>query len=100
MKNRIRFDRDTSWDADTGNEKINFRFNIITIFAYIIGIILSITTMSKLINHYPAYKLIVYILSHLNIIPKYTMSKLPTFFAHSSSQTASKMLFVNNILLF
>ena len=40
MKNRIRFDRDTSWDADTGNEKINFRFNIITIFAYIIGIIL------------------------------------------------------------
>ena len=40
MKNRISFDRDTSWEADTGNEQINFRFNIITILAYVIGIIL------------------------------------------------------------
>ena len=40
MKNRISFDRETSWDADTGNEQINLRFNIITILAYIIGIIL------------------------------------------------------------
>lgn len=40
MKNRISFDRETSWDTDTGNEQINLRFNIITILAYIIGIIL------------------------------------------------------------
>ena len=40
MKNRISFDRETSWDSEKEGEQINFRFNIITIFAYIIGIIL------------------------------------------------------------
>ena len=40
MKNRISFDRDTSWNTENGNEQINFRFNIITILAYIIGIVL------------------------------------------------------------
>ena len=40
MKKRISFGRDSSWDADIGNEQINFRFNIIIILAYIIGIIL------------------------------------------------------------
>ena len=40
LKNRISFDRDTSWNTENGNEQINFRFNIITILAYIIGIVL------------------------------------------------------------
>lgn len=40
MNNRISFDRDTTWEKEIGNEQINFRFNIITILIYIIGIIL------------------------------------------------------------
>ena len=40
MNNRISFDRDTSWEKEVGNEQINFRFNIITILVYIIGIVL------------------------------------------------------------
>ena len=40
MKKRISFDRDTSWDMETENEQINFRFNIITILSYMIGIVL------------------------------------------------------------
>jgi len=40
LNNRISFDKDTSWETETGNEKTNFRFNIITILVYIIGIIL------------------------------------------------------------
>ena len=40
MNNRISFDRDTTWEKEVGNEQINFRFNIITILVYIIGIVL------------------------------------------------------------
>ena len=40
MNNRISFDRDTTWEKEIGNEQINFRFNIITILVYIVGIIL------------------------------------------------------------
>ena len=40
MNNRISFDRDTAWEKEVGNEQINFRFNIITILVYIIGIVL------------------------------------------------------------
>ena len=42
MNNRISFDRDTSWKKETGNEQINFRFNIIVVIVYIIGIILIV----------------------------------------------------------
>lgn len=42
MNNRISFDRDTSWEKETGNEQINFRFNIIIVIVYIIGIILIV----------------------------------------------------------
>ncbi|MGN1029482.1 MAG: hypothetical protein ACI4P7_05275, partial [Bacilli bacterium] len=40
MNNRISFDRETTWEKEIGNEQINFRFNIITILIYIIGIVL------------------------------------------------------------
>ena len=42
LNNRISFDRDTSWKKETGNEQINFRFNIIVVIVYIIGIILIV----------------------------------------------------------
>lgn len=42
MNNRISFDKETSWEMENGNEKNNFRFNIITILVYIIGIILIV----------------------------------------------------------
>lgn len=40
MNNRISFDKETPWDNEGGDEKSNFRFNIITILVYIIGIVL------------------------------------------------------------
>ena len=40
MNNRISFNRETTWEKEIGNEQINFRFNIITILIYIIGIVL------------------------------------------------------------
>ena len=40
MNNRISFDKETPWDNEIGDEKTNFRFNIITILVYIIGIVL------------------------------------------------------------
>ena len=42
LNNRISFDRNTSWDDDGGSEKVNFRFNIVTILAYVIGIVLIV----------------------------------------------------------
>lgn len=40
MNNRISFDKETPWESEIGDEKSNFRFNLITIFVYIIGIVL------------------------------------------------------------
>ena len=42
MNNRISFDKETPWDNEGGDEKSNFRFNIITILVYIIGIVLIV----------------------------------------------------------
>ena len=39
MNNRISLDKETPWEKETGNEQTNFRFNIITILVYIIGIV-------------------------------------------------------------
>lgn len=42
MNNRISFNKETPWDNEGGDEKSNFRFNIITILVYIIGIVLIV----------------------------------------------------------
>ena len=42
MNNRISFDKDTPWEREIGDEKTNFRFNIITMLVYIIGIVLIV----------------------------------------------------------
>ena len=42
MNNRISLDKETSWEKEAGNEQINFRFNIITILVYLIGIVLIV----------------------------------------------------------
>lgn len=42
MNNRISLDRETSWENETRNEQVNFRFNIITILVYIVGIVLIV----------------------------------------------------------
>lgn len=39
MNNRISFDRENTWGEEE-NQRVNLRFNIITIFVYLIGIIL------------------------------------------------------------
>lgn len=56
MNNRISFDRDTSWEKEKGNEQINFRFNIITILVYIIGIILIIQLFNLQIVNGDSYR--------------------------------------------
>ena len=42
MNNRISFDKDTPWEREIGDEKTNFRFNIITMMVYIVGIVLIV----------------------------------------------------------
>ena len=40
MNNRISLNKETPWEKEIGDDKTNFRFNIITIFTHIIGIVL------------------------------------------------------------
>ena len=56
MNNRISFDRDTSWEKEVGNEQINFRFNIITILVYIIGIVLIVQLFNLQIINGESYR--------------------------------------------
>ena len=56
MNNRISFDRDTTWEKEKGNEQINFRFNIITILVYIIGIILIVQLFNLQIINGETYR--------------------------------------------
>ena len=43
MKNyKINFDREIKWEREIGNEQINFRFNVINILVYLIGLALII----------------------------------------------------------
>lgn len=42
MNNRISFDKETPWERESGDEKSNFRFNIITMIVYIVGIVLIV----------------------------------------------------------
>ena len=56
MNNRISFDTDTSWEREVGNQQKNFRFNIITIIVYIIGIILIAQLFNLQIINGDAYR--------------------------------------------
>lgn len=40
MNRRISLDKEASWEREDGNEQINFRFNIINVLVYLIGIVL------------------------------------------------------------
>ena len=42
LNKRISFDKETSWGEENSNDQINFRFNIITVIAYLIGIVLIV----------------------------------------------------------
>lgn len=56
MNNRISFDKETSWEKEIGNEQVNFRFNIITILVYIIGIILIVQLFNLQIVNGESYR--------------------------------------------
>lgn len=56
MNNRISFDRETSWEKEAGNEQVNFRFNIITILVYIIGIILIVQLFNLQVVNGESYR--------------------------------------------
>lgn len=42
MNNRISFDKEAPWEREIGDEKTNFRFNIVTMLVYIVGIVLIV----------------------------------------------------------
>ena len=56
MNKRISFDRDTTWEKEIGIEQINFRFNVITILVYIIGIILIIQLFNLQVVNGQSYR--------------------------------------------
>ena len=56
LNNRISFDRNTSWDDDGGSEKVNFRFNIVTILAYAIGIVLIVQLFNLQVVNGESYR--------------------------------------------
>ncbi len=56
LNNRISFDRNTSWDDDGGSEKVNFRFNIVTILAYVIGIVLIVQLFNLQVVNGESYR--------------------------------------------
>ena len=56
MNNRITFGKETPWEKEIGNEKANFRFNIITIFVYIIGIVLIVQLFNLQVVNGESYR--------------------------------------------
>ena len=56
MNNRISLDKETPWEKEMGNEQINFRFNIITILVYIIGIILIVQLFNLQVVNGESYR--------------------------------------------
>ena len=56
MNNRISFDKETPWDNEGGDENSNFRFNIITILVYIIGIVLIVQLFNLQVVNGEAYR--------------------------------------------
>ena len=56
LNNRISFDREKSWEKEARNEQVNFRFNIITILVYIIGIILIVQLFNLQVVNGESYR--------------------------------------------
>lgn len=56
LNNRISFDRETSWDNDVKSEQVNFRFNIVTILAYAIGIVLIVQLFNLQVINGESYR--------------------------------------------
>ncbi len=56
MNKRISFDRDTYWEQEVGTKQVNFRFNIITILVYAIGIILIAQLFNLQVVHGENYR--------------------------------------------
>ena len=56
MNNRISFDKETSWEKEIGDEKTNFRFNIITILVYIVGIVLIVQLFNLQVVNGESYR--------------------------------------------
>ncbi len=56
LNNRIRLDRETSWEKDNNNDQINFRFNLITVVVYIIGIILIVQLFNLQVVNGESYR--------------------------------------------
>ena len=56
MNNRINFDKETPWEKENRDEKANFRFNIITILVYIIGIVLIVQLFNLQVVNGESYR--------------------------------------------
>lgn len=56
LNNRISFDRETSWDNDVKSEQVNFRFNIVTILSYAIGIVLIVQLFNLQVINGESYR--------------------------------------------
>lgn len=56
LNKRISFDKDTSWEQEDGMKQANFRFNIITILVYAIGIILIAQLFNLQVIHGESYR--------------------------------------------
>ena len=56
LNNRISFDKQTSWERESGNEKTNFRFNIITMLVYIVGIVLIVQLFNLQVVNGESYR--------------------------------------------
>lgn len=56
LNNRISFDRETSWDNDVKSEQVNFRFNIVTILTYAIGIVLIVQLFNLQVINGESYR--------------------------------------------
>ena len=56
LNNRISFDRETSWDNDVKSEQVNFRFNIVTILAYAIGMVLIVQLFNLQVINGESYR--------------------------------------------
>ena len=56
LNKRISFDKETSWEQENGIKQVNFRFNIITILVYAIGIILIAQLFNLQVVHGESYR--------------------------------------------
>ena len=56
LNKRISFDKETSWGEENSNDQINFRFNIITVIAYLIGIVLIVQLFNLQVVNGESYR--------------------------------------------